>query len=394
MAINEQAAWYPKWQEQQYGLQGITKRDDGENNFSWVGPNRGSGENSWQDIYGQGEGTEDLPNIQAPSQSWLNTEYNTLGAGPTWAKTGDQRQDLYSEARWLGQKKQYNQNWTPQDEIRLNNLTWYLAGTAPKKGGGLSAVGDAASNFMGSPAFPLMAGVVGGGLAYDAGLFGGAAAGSAGLADTGGIAALGETALGAETGAGEMFGLTGMEGASAAGGATGATKAAAGSALSRIIDGTAGTSDWAQVLGTGVATGLGVFGGLRSADKYDDLSAEMRADRLPYLQASQGWLQDPNSFMSGPGQAAMKGTLAGLSANFGNPIGSAAALGISNEAAMRNWLNAINSTGSLGLGGQGIQADLGAKSISEQGGIYPTIGRGISDIVNPQRQFKLSDFLA
>lgn len=166
--------------------------------------------------------------------------------------------------------------------------------------------------------------------------------------------------------------------------------AAAGSALSRIIDGPASVADWVQVLGTAGATGLGVYGASKTADRLSDLQNQFRSDRAPFLSAGTNYL-DPNKWIEGPGQAFTKGTLQGLSATYGNPISSPTAMGIATDASMRNWISGVNTLGSLGLGGEGIQANLGAGAAQTQGDIYGILGRGIGDIANPQRS--LADLL-
>jgi len=175
------------------------------------------------------------------------------------------------------------------------------------------------------------------------------------------------------------------------GAGTVAGSAAAGSALSRIIDGTATTADWVQVLGTAGATGLGIYSANQQSDTLARLAAENRADRAPYLQASQDWLANPSSYVEGPGQAAMKGTLAGLSAKFGNPIGSPTAMAISSEAALRDWRDAVTGFGNMGLSGADTRANLGVAGAAADASRYTTAAGGLSDIINPRRS--LSDLL-
>ena len=228
-------------------------------------------------------------------------------------------------------------------------------------------------------------------MAFDLGLEGTAA--DAFVASGG---TLGSTAAGG----GGVMGMSGTgvlpqssgPGASAAGAEawrTGATNAAgtsaAGTALSRIIDGTATTADWVSVLGTAGATGLGIYSSNQKANTLEKLAAESRADRAPYLQASQGWLANPSSYMQGPGQAAMKGTLAGLSATFGNPIGSGAALQLGNEAALRNWQNAVTGFGNLGLAGEDTRAQLNVGAAQSDADRWSTLAGGVSDILNPRK---------
>ena len=87
----------------------------------------------------------------------------------------------------------------------------------------------------------------------------------------------------------------------------------------------------------------------------------------------------------------MKGTLSGLSAQFGNPIGSGTALALANEAGLRNWQNAYTGAANLGLAGEDVRANLGAQAAGARGDIYSNLAGGISDIVNPRRQYSLAD---
>src|SRR3990167_1913332 len=192
-------------------------------------------------------------------------------------------------------------------------------------------------------------------------------------------------ALGQPTGGSGYF-PPGSPGAGTVGQAAGA-----GTALSRIIDGTGTTADWVSVLGTAGATGLGMFSSNQQANTLERLAAENRADRAPYLAASQSWLADPESYVAGPGAAAMKGTLAGLSAKFGNPIGSPTAMAISNEAALRDWRDAVTGFGNMGLSGADTRANLGIGAAQAQGNIYGNLAGGISEIINPPRS--LADLL-
>ena len=134
-----------------------------------------------------------------------------------------------------------------------------------------------------------------------------------------------------------------------------------------------------------------MFSANQQANTLERLAAENRADRLPYLQASQGYLADPESYVSGPGAAAMKGTLAGLSAKFGNPIGSPTAMAISNEAALRDWRDAVTGFGNMGLSGADTRANLGMAGATADANKWTTLAGGISNVVNPPRS--LADLL-
>ena len=181
-------SWFPEWQKQQYEAMGLSQQDgQWGRQYGRAGTDEG-----WFQTMGTGEGSFDAPTLSAPSQDWLNQQYSSLRP---WNEgfnfdPNDPKMQVYQEMDRLTRLRDYNQSGyaAAGGDARLKQLQDFANQNYSSKGSMLS-------RFMGSPAFPLMAGVVGGGLAYDAGLFGGAGS------------------LGAETGAGEMFGMTGMEGA-------------------------------------------------------------------------------------------------------------------------------------------------------------------------------------
>src|SRR6185295_14904593 len=139
-----------------------------------------------------------------------------------------------------------------------------------------------------------------------------------------------------------------------------------------------------KMLGLLGGAGLGIAGSQNQQNQLDNLYKTMRADRQPYLEASQGWLKDPNSYFSGPGQAAMEGVLRGLSVN-GNPAGNATSQGIATEAGLRDWRSAVTGMGTLGLGGQDTQARLGTGAAQAGAGSYDAVGGALAGLTNPPR---------
>ena len=178
---------------------------------------------------------------------------------------------------------------------------------------------------------------------------------------------------------------------------TGAVKTAAGSAgtassLAKILDGSATAADYLSVLGTAGSTALGIFGSKDAADSYRSLSEQSRNDRLPFLNKSLEWLNNPESFYSGPGKAGLDANLRALSATHGNPIGSPTALGIATEAGMRDWRNAVTGFGNIGLSGEDTRMQLGSNAIKADGGVYNALGSGLADLTTPKRS-SLEDLL-
>ena len=240
-----------------------------------------------------------------------------------------------------------------------------------------------------------------------AGLAAGAGLGASGVLDAGTLAAgTGDTTLLGQ--ATEQLGTealapleAGVDGgpivsnfSPAAGGSynamTGAAAGAgAGSALSNL---TGWDPNLVQLGGVLAGTGLGIYGAGQAADAYGNLAVQLRQDRLPYLEQSQAWLNDPNLYFEGPGQAALQGNLRALSIH-GNPAGNPWALATANEAALRDWRNAVSGFGNLGLGGEATQANLGSQGINAEGGIYDALGYGIGQVTQPRRR-SLADVLS
>jgi hypothetical protein len=127
-----------------------------------------------------------------------------------------------------------------------------------------------------------------------------------------------------------------------------------------------------------------MFSANQQANTLERLAAENRADRAPYLAASHGWLANPESYTTGPGQAAMKGTLAGLSSRFGNPIGSPAALEIATNAGLRQWQDAVTGFGNIGVSGADTRATLGTGAATATARGVGDLAEGISDVTNPR----------
>jgi hypothetical protein len=155
-------------------------------------------------------------------------------------------------------------------------------------------------------------------------------------------------------------------------------------------------ADYASVLGSLGAAGLGAYSANERERTIRDELGRQRQERSPYLQASQGWLANPNSYLEGPGQAAMGATLQGLSAQHGNPIGSGTALALGNQAGLMNWQNAVTGLGNMGLSGQDTRANLATAGANARGDMWSNVAGGISDITNPRssaadlmRQYRL-----
>lgn len=225
-----------------------------------------------------------------------------------------------------------------------------------------------------------------------AGAFGGLDqfAAGAGSGVTGGAGAITEAApLAGSTGPGVSPAFDPAMGGGYWGGAVDsgiAGGASQGTALSRLLGLTPQQGDLLSVLGTGGATGLGMFSANKKAKALKDIANQSRADRAPFLNTATNYLNNPSAYIQGPGQAALKGTLHALSAKFGNPIGSGSALQIATDSALQDWRNATTGFANIGLSGEDTRSQLLAGSAGAESDIYTTLAGGASDIINPRRR--------
>jgi hypothetical protein len=154
-----------------------------------------------------------------------------------------------------------------------------------------------------------------------------------------------------------------------------------GTSLSRML----GISpDLLSVLGIAGATGLGMYGANQQADALRGIAEQGRADRAPFLNKSLEYLNNPEAYYSGPGQASLNATLRALSATHGNPIGSPTALGIATEAGMRDWRNAVTGFGNMGLAGEDTRASLMSQATGADANTLNALGWGLDRATQPR----------
>lgn len=144
-----------------------------------------------------------------------------------------------------------------------------------------------------------------------------------------------------------------------------------------------GTTNWASILGTIGATGLGMYSSNQMANTLQKLSDQNRADRAPYLAASQGYLADPASYGAGPGLAAAKNFGGLVGAKMGNPAQSGLALQLGTDAGLKDWREAVTGFGNMGLSGADTRANLGMAQAGAQGDVYSNLAGGVSNLLNP-----------
>lgn len=181
---------------------------------------------------------------------------------------------------------------------------------------------------------------------------------------------------------------------------------AGGTALSRLLNGSATPSDYASLLGTLGATGLGVYSANKQADSLSALADRNFAIGAPSRDRYEGSYAPGFTMANDPGYAdsldqAMQSYLRKASTG-GNALSNP---GVSAEAlkyvtagtaypALQNYRNQNAATG--GYNAFNTAAPGSAQTaVGAQSGALTNLAGGISDILNPQpkSQFNLSDFI-
>lgn len=196
---------------------------------------------------------------------------------------------------------------------------------------------------------------------------------------------------------GNGVGLT--EAAQAGSAATGAT-----SAIGRILGGNATASDWASILGTVGATGLGLAGANSQSNALKDVYNQQMSMGAPYRDMLAQSYQPGFSMANQPdfqnalnigADAAARAT----SAKVGNPVDNPGAYAemqkyISGSLALpqlNQYRSQLGTFGQLGTNTAGAAALGQAQS---QGGTYNALGYGLGQLTQPDNPFKglLSQF--
>jgi hypothetical protein len=137
------------------------------------------------------------------------------------------------------------------------------------------------------------------------------------------------------------------------------------------------------MLGQLGGAGIGLLGSKQQSDALKDLQAQMSGQRAPFLNKAVGYLNNPDSFYTSPeATGAANATMRALSTKFGNPGTSPTAQSLATGALYDRYTNTVNSLGSLGLSGQGIQANLGQQIASTSGQPYAIAGNTISGLTS------------
>lgn len=180
------------------------------------------------------------------------------------------------------------------------------------------------------------------------------------------------------------------------GGAPGTPGAAAGTALSRLLNGTATADDLASLAGKVAPALLGAYASNQQSGQLADLAKQQQAFGAPSrarFEASMSPGFDPTSI---PGYSGALSTtsdtlLRRLSATGGNPYGNPGALTEASKAivsgtalpAIQNYQQQNSQAG--GYGSINAAApQTAAAAIGSNANLYNSIGAGISDVTNPQ----------
>lgn len=140
----------------------------------------------------------------------------------------------------------------------------------------------------------------------------------------------GNEIAGAGLGASDIGAGAGVAGAAASGTGGASTTAAAGTAISRILNGTATSSDWLSVLGQAAPGLIGAYTSSNATDQYKALADQFASYGAPYRQRLSDLYANPDSFLSSkevttPVQQGSDIMARSLSTQ-GNPVGSGNAL--------------------------------------------------------------------
>lgn len=244
----------------------------------------------------------------------------------------------------------------------------------------------------------------------DGALGGGALAAGAGALGLGALATKGASANTFDPSGTNSTGPSGDSGAALPGnpGSTGiggiSGVSGSGTALSRIMDGTGSTADWASVLGTAGATGLSLYNSNQQASALKDISNQYLSLGAPYRDRLASSYADPAAFLKNSpdiNASVQQGSdaLARSLSRQGNPAGNGAALHQIQDYAtnglygqLGNARNSLANFGGLSSFNQAAPStQIGA--VNAQGAGLTNLAGGISNIINPPQQNSIAALL-
>lgn len=235
----------------------------------------------------------------------------------------------------------------------------------------------------------------------------GGGAGAAAGASTTGLSgsAPADVAAGTGPGADTAYGTLGggadastAYGTLGAAGATGGTATTAASALSKVLNGTATASDWAQLAGQALPGVLGAVGANQQSDKLSDLANQYMGFGAPSrsrYEASMSPGFDPYTSIAGYKSAvddASNSQMRALSTQ-GNPFGNPGGLIEAQKKvvagtalpATQNYQNQNAAAGGLSQLA-GAAPGIAQQSIGSGSGAYSALGSAAANVLNPQQQ--------
>lgn len=181
-----------------------------------------------------------------------------------------------------------------------------------------------------------------------------------------------------------------------------ANAATGGSAISKIIDGTATASDWASVLGNIGATGLGIAGANAQGDAFKDVYNQQMSLGAPYRDKLAATYQpgfsmaDQPDFMNALNLGA--DAVARATSTKANTFDPGAQMEMQKYVSgnlalpqLNTYRSQLGSFGQLGTNTAGTAALGGAQS---NAGTYNALGYGLGQLTQPESPFKglLSQF--
>jgi len=246
--------------------------------------------------------------------------------------------------------------------------------------GGFGPSGSSAAGGAGSASVPLGAGTVGNGLSQ------------APVTELGGQAGFLDTLRNAGLGQALSTGLPGDLGS-------------AGAAGSGLLGGLFGNSSLASLLGKGLEGYFGYQSAQDAADRAGALDERIfglaeqdRADRLPFINKSHEWLDDPRSLATSPwGQEIARQTARSIGGSrqenlFDNPTGQSLVM----QSLLPQALNAVTQIGNLGLRNTAPLGDIyrsGLNSAQAAGAPSAVLGSTFGDIFNSTGMSSQNDVL-
>jgi len=208
-------------------------------------------------------------------------------------------------------------------------------------------------------------------------------------------AGLGSGIEGAAIGAGPVAAGSGLAGLGASGVGTSAATSAAGGALSKILNGTATSSDYLDIIGRAAPGLLGAYASNQQTNAMTDLAnkfSEYGAPSRARYEASMTPGFDPTSIAGYQGalDTASQSILRKLSAQNGNPFGNPGGLIEANKQivagtalpAIQQYQNQNANTGGLGALAAAYPSTQQAATQSGAN-VYNALGSAVGNVVNP-----------